>query len=305
MLGVPVFQSVVIKQLNARVDDERHDAKPQALLEHNEPPDAAVSVLERVYLLEPRVEFHDVLEGFRRAVFVICKEPAHFRVDVPRERGNFAADLVRLLLVVPDREPCFPAVGGAGFQNPVKLLDERFGQLFTAVLNDEVNAAEVVGRFDDVVHVDGFVFQNADRVGFKDVAGLVGGQAAALDVVGIVRQLHLYLVVDTAFAAALHFVRENLSEGGGRFLCRHGAHGLGRIPRDIPRLSGQERAIYAPLCAVIPDAAFGQVPQFRGLLYGYIFHDLNSLWILYTVIGKKSRGFPENNLLKLPIAAAR
>ena len=125
------------------VSAERHNAKPQALLEHDEPPDAAVSVIR--------------------------KEPAHFRVDVPRERGNFAADLVRLFLVVHDREPRFPAVGGPGFQNPVKLLGERFGQLFTAVLDDEVDAAEVVGRFDDVVHVDGFVFQHANRVGFKDV----------------------------------------------------------------------------------------------------------------------------------------
>ena len=164
---------------------------------------------------------------------------------------------------------------------------------------------EVVGRFDNVVHVDGFVFQHADRVGFKDVARLVGGQTAALDVVGIVGQLHLYLVVDTAFAAALHFVCEYLGEGGGRFLCRCGARGLGRILGDIPCLSRQERAIYAPLRTVIPDASFGQVPQFRGLLYGYIFHDLNSLWILYTVIGKKSRGFSGSNLLKLPIAAAR
>lgn len=293
MLAVPVIQPVVIEQLNALVDDERHDAKPQALLEHNKPPDAAVSVLERVYLFESRVEFHDVLEGFRRAVFVIRKEPANFHVDIPRERGNFAADLVRLFLVVPDREPCFPAVGSSGFQNPVKLLDERFGQLFTAVLDDEVNTAEVVGRFDDVVHVDSFVFQNADRVGFKDVSRLVCGQPAALDVVGIVGQLHLYLVVDTAFAAALHFVRENLSEGGGRFLCRHGAHGSSRVLGDIPCLSGQERALYAPLRAVIPDAAFGQVPQFRGLLYGYIYHALNSLWILYTVIGKKSRALRE------------
>ena len=187
----------------------------------------------------------------------------------------------------------------------MKLLDERFGQLFTAVLNDEVNAAEVVGRFDDVVHVDWFVFQHADRIGFEDVAGLVGGQSATLEVVGIVRQLHLYLVVDTAFAAALHFVREYLSEGGGRFFCRRGARGPGRIPRDIPCLSRQERTIYAPLCAVIPDAAFGQAPQLRGLLYGYIFHALNSLWILYTVIGKKSRAFLEIYSLKLPIAAAR
>ena len=77
-----------IEQLNALLDDERHDAKPQALLEHNEPPDADVSVLERV---ESRVECHDILEGFRRTVFVIRKEPAYFRVDVPGERSNRSA----------------------------------------------------------------------------------------------------------------------------------------------------------------------------------------------------------------------
>jgi len=89
----------------------------------------------------------------------------------------------------------------------------------------------------------------------------------------------------------MHFVREYFSEGGWCFLCCRGARGPGRVLRDIPRLSGQERALYAPLRAVIPDAAFGQAPQHCGLLYGYVFHDFNSFWILYTVIGKKSRGF--------------
>ena len=112
-------------------------------------------------------------------------------------------------------------------------------------------------------------------------------------------------MIDTAFATAMHFVREYFSEGGWSFLCCRGARGPGRVLRDIPCLSGQKRAIYAPLRAVIPDAAFGQAPQLCGLLYGYVFHDFNSFWILYTVIGKKSREFPEIYLLKLPIAAAR
>ena len=60
------------------------------------------------------------------------------------------------------------------------------------------------------------------------------------------------------------------------FCCR-GARGPGRVLRDIPCLSVQKRAIYAPLCAVIPDAAFGQVPQLRGLLYFMTSTHLGSL----------------------------
>ena len=97
------------------VSAERHNAKPHALLEHDESPDAAVSVTR--------------------------KQLAHSRVYFHRELRYFAAVLVQLFLVVSDCEPCFPTVVDPGFQNPVKLLGERFGQLFTAVLDDEVDAA--------------------------------------------------------------------------------------------------------------------------------------------------------------------
>ena len=146
------------------------------------------------------------------------------------------------------------------------MFDKFLAELRFCAFDNLVDTTKVIGGFDDIVHPHAFL-GDADGVCFKNKARLLVGQAAALHVVGVVGQLHLYLVVDTAFAAGLHFVREYLREGGGRFLCRRDARGLGRILRDIPCLSGQKRAIYAPLCAVIPDAAFGQVPQLCGLLY--------------------------------------
>ena len=78
VLAVPVFQPVVIKKLNARVDDERHDARAKALLEHNEPPDAAVSVLERVYHLKTLMQVDHILKCFYLLCIVFFQQDFHF-----------------------------------------------------------------------------------------------------------------------------------------------------------------------------------------------------------------------------------
>ena len=87
MLGVPVFQTVVIKQLKALVDDERHDAESQALLEHNEPPDATVSVLERVDSLIICMELCQSVQIMFVCCIVFVQKCRHARVNIFRRQG--------------------------------------------------------------------------------------------------------------------------------------------------------------------------------------------------------------------------
>ena len=93
------------------------------------------------------------------------------------------------------------------------------------------------------------------------------GQSAALDVIGVIGQIDLDFMINTAVQLrrflGLQYLKKCLWCIG--FLVN--AIGLLRGFGYVPCLSGQKRAIYAPLCAVIPDAAFGQVPQLCGLLY--------------------------------------
>ena len=64
----------------------------------------------------------------------------------------------------------------------MQFLDESLGERLCSLVYDHVDAAEVVRGFEDVVHTQRLAF-DTHRVGLEDVAGLVVGQPAALDVV--------------------------------------------------------------------------------------------------------------------------
>ena len=53
------------------------------------------------------------------------------------------------------------------------------------MINDHVNATEVICCFNHIIHIQHFVFY-AYGVGFKDVSGLIMGQTAALNMIGVV-----------------------------------------------------------------------------------------------------------------------
>ena len=82
------------------------------------------------------------------------------------------------------------------------------------MVDDIVDAAEVVGGLHDVIHIDA-VFGDADRVGLEDIPGLLVGELAALDVVGVVGQVNLGAVVDAAADFTLFFFSESFEKGRG------------------------------------------------------------------------------------------
>lgn len=65
------------------------------------------------------------------------------------------------------------------------------------MVNDVIDAAEVVGCLNDIIHVHRFIC-DADCVGFKDVSGLLVGELAAFDVIGVVCEVNLCTVVDAS-----------------------------------------------------------------------------------------------------------
>ena len=105
--------------------------------------------------------------------------------------------------VIANIEPIFLAVGGPSFENAVDFLDHCFRQFVFCVVDDVVDAAEVIRGFNDVVYSDGIVlaFRESDSVGLIDVPGLLMSQSAAFDVVRIVGKVYLSAMV----YAAAHF----------------------------------------------------------------------------------------------------
>ena len=64
----------------------------------------------------------------------------------------------------------------------MQLFDQSFGDGLLGIPDDHINAFEVIGRFDYIVHIDNTV-PYANGIGFIDIPCLVMGQTAAFNVV--------------------------------------------------------------------------------------------------------------------------
>ena len=84
------------------------------------------------------------------------------------------------------------------------------------------------------------------------------GEFAALDVVGVVRQINLRAVVDAAAHFALFLFSKSFQKGRG-FLFAPAAGGQWGIGRDAPGLAGEEGSFDLPGRAPVAHRPFRQV----------------------------------------------
>ena len=78
------------------------------------------------------------------------------------------------------------------------MLDVILRQPLFRMVDDIVNTTEMVHRLHNIIHIDRIV-SNANGVSLKDIACLVVGQTATLDMVGVIGQVDLRSMIDAAF----------------------------------------------------------------------------------------------------------
>ena len=59
-------------------DDKGNDVVAQAFLEHEQPPNAAIAVAERVYLLEGYVKRQDIVYPMLSGLLIFTQQAIHF-----------------------------------------------------------------------------------------------------------------------------------------------------------------------------------------------------------------------------------
>lgn len=251
--GGPLLQASVVEHLEVVGDDERNDAGRQTLLEHHESSDTAVAVLKRVDALETLVQVEDVVECLVAPGVVLRKESLHLTVHLLGRRSLHAAHLVGQTFVVAHGEPLLAAVRRAGLELCVQFLDEGFGERLPGPVDNRVDAAEVVRGFENVIHAQRLAF-DAHRVGLEDVARLVVGQPAALDVVRVVGEVYLRAMVDAALETHRLLFSQHLQQRHD--MSRAGlALGQCGIRRNVPGLARQEGPLDLSRGAVVAGRA--------------------------------------------------
>ena len=288
--GFPVLEAAVVKGLQIVCDDEGDDTAAQAFLEQQQAADAAVAVLEGVDALEAVVKVQQIVKGLFFLGVVIPQQGLHGGGDGLRGGGGAAADLVGKTFIVTHGKPILAAVRGAVFQHCVELLDQAFGDGVIGCVDDQVDAAEVVGGLHHVVHPHRLL--GPDGVGLKNQPGLVVGQAAALHVVGVVGQVNLDLVINAAVELCRLLFPQNRQQIPPPGVASRLPGGLFGVLRHVPGLPCEQGTRNPPLGAVIPHAALGKTPTLcclRNRNIVHMKHLRNTLpAILYQVIGKIS-----------------
>ena len=259
---VPLFQTAIVKHFMPVVDDEGDDPETKAFLKKDQSADAPVAVLKGMDALETNMKVKQIIQRFICAAVILLQELCHRRRDLGRERRGLPADLVGDLFISPDCKPGLSAVAGAVFQSAVKLFDKGFRQRLRGVINDQVDAAEMVGGLHHIIYIDTLALK-AKGVRLEDITGLVVGEAAALDMVRVVGHIDLYLVIDPA--AQLHFLlcAQPLQQCLRQGLPFVDALRPFSVLGDLPGFSLQNRAGNAVVGTVIAHRAFCHTPLRR------------------------------------------
>jgi len=105
---------------------------------------------------------------------ISAKQGLHLPVHLLWGCRFLSSNLIGQPLVVANDEPFLPTVRSPRLKERMKLFDEVFCYFLLRMVNDIVNAAEMVDRLYNIIHVDGIV-RNADGVCFKDIARLLVG----------------------------------------------------------------------------------------------------------------------------------
>ena len=149
------------------------DSAVEAFLKHHKSSHTSVAILEGMNFLEVNMKVDNFFQRVQFLCVVFFQEACHAVVNEFRFACSFTAHLIGQPFVVANSKPFFAAVGSVCLQNAVQSFDHFFCQHCFRLVNNEVDATEVVHCFHNVIHVYRRTIGYSNGVGFKDIACLL------------------------------------------------------------------------------------------------------------------------------------
>ena len=175
----------------------------QTLLEEDESADTPVAVLEGMDALKTDVKVQKIPERpGRQAIrhpFIPGKQFRHLFCHALGRRSLPSTHLVCEKLVGAYLEPALAAVACALFQHGVQKQYVLLGEGTLGIVYYPVDTAKVVGSLDYVVHPENrTAFIASHGIGLVHEGRLLMREATPFHMVGMIGEVHLYLMVDAA-----------------------------------------------------------------------------------------------------------
>ena len=145
--------------------------------------------------LKLHMEVQNIHKGLCFLGVIFRQQGLHFIGNFFRQGCIPATDFIRKFLILANSKPIFSGIAGAVLQNKMKFFDKLLRQSCFCMIDNHINAAEVICCFNHIIHIQHFFFC-ADGVRFKDISSLIVRQAASFHMVGIVCQINLRFMVD-------------------------------------------------------------------------------------------------------------
>lgn len=127
----------------------------------------------------------------------------------------------------------------------MQLLDEGLAEYVGGAVYDHINTLKMIGGFHNVIDLYRTV-RHADRVRFKDKARLVVGQSAALDVIGVIGQIDLNSMIDSAMKLCCLFCPQYVQQRFRHVYMLIEAVGLFGGCGNVPGFSRQKAPVILP-----------------------------------------------------------
>ena len=152
----------------------------------------------------------------------------------------------------------------------MQFLDESLGKCIGSLIDHHINATEMVRGLDYIIHIHRLIFKT-NGIGLKDESCLIVRQTATFNMVGVIGQVDLNLMIDTAGHLSCFLLPQDLQQ------CRCvvflvSSFWFLRPLRNVPSFADKLGIGNSAVGTVIPHTSFGNPPLFSHFRNRYVFH---------------------------------
>ena len=116
------------------------------------------------------------------------------------------------------------------------------------------------GRFDNIVNTHALLGY-ADGIGFKDITCLIVGKATAFNMIGVIGQLDLYFMINSAVGLTASFLFQNIKQRLWNRLTFIASFGFFCVLGYVPCFARKESTGDTTGSTIIPNATLGCIPK--------------------------------------------